>query len=127
VLIEVLGGNVESFEREGWSVTEESVDGSVWVGRLTGGGQSALVLAAQSKEAVSTVLDNEKRLILVVYQDGGLIEERTGLTVFDLRAKRVQGTRDGASDIVRKLLEQYGVLFEPRLWAYGFRLHEENY
>ena len=127
ILTEILGGSADTLERQGWALSPEHRDGCVWAGRIHNDAESALILVAESGGA-SELLDPEERIVLVLKGRGDRVELRPGITVFDLQTKQVRGNRDAVSDAVRNLFyDRYGVLFEPRLWRHGCRIHETSY
>ena len=94
---EIFEGNAEALAVLGWTL-EPSGDGAYSLG----GPEQARVVVERDTVTV-------------------------GETVFDLKARRVTGPRNGATDVIRHLLFKYGHAFEPRLWRYGARLDETTY
>ena len=127
VLIEILGGAAATLERQGWTLSAEQSTEGIWAGSIQSDVGSASIFAVEAYVPELDPITSGHRAIFVTQSEAGAAEPHGEATVFDLETKRVQGRRDAASDAVRDLFDRYGVVFEPRLWRYGSRIHETSY
>jgi acetyltransferase-like isoleucine patch superfamily enzyme len=102
VVREIFEGNARALAVLGWTLEPAEQAGAAWAGRLSGDAGEATVVVSGRTVTV-------------------------GETVFDLDARRVDGPRNAATDVVRHLLFKYGHSFEPRLWRFGARLDQTTY